>query len=211
MYRHSFSFSVRSGQLGFFLTDLGKSWDGMRNIIHNEKVSNFSIWNVGLVFFCYYESNYQSPVTVRIMGALSPEIVSAYNWISDPNQDMALMYDDYGIVRKDKSMIRHRVFVTRLLTGNVAEYKRRHDAKKAQMSMTDFGPDSNFTIWNAGDYIFGYDEIDTSMEHEMTQLEKQETVNWERHMLEIMEWLTNDVDWITNEQHPSIKRICFEA
>ena len=35
------------------------------------------------------------------------------------------------------------------------------------------GPDSNFCIWSAGGYIFGYDEIDTSMEVEQTPEEKK--------------------------------------
>ncbi len=32
----------------------------------------------------------------------------------------------------------------------------------------DPGPDSNFSIWSAGGYIFGYDEIDITMEVEET-------------------------------------------
>lgn len=67
------------------------------------------------------------------------------------------------------------------------------------------GPDSNFTIWNGGDYIFGYDEIDTSMEHEMTDYERADTIKWEKHMLGIMEWITDDVDWITGEHHGHVK------
>ena len=54
---------------------------------------------------------------------------------------------------------------TRLKPGTQEEYKRRHDALVEQRGNTvNPGPDSNFSIWNAGDYIFGYDEIDITME-----------------------------------------------
>lgn len=73
------------------------------------------------------------------------------------------------------------------------------------------GPDSNFSIWNAGGYIFGYNEIDTTMEHEMTEEEREASIQWETRMLEIMSWITNDVDWITGEVHESIKRLGWHA
>ena len=73
------------------------------------------------------------------------------------------MYHCIGLVRADKSHIRHRVFSTRLKEGCAAEYKRRHDALiEARHGVPSPGPDSNFTIWNANGYIFGYDEIDTA-------------------------------------------------
>jgi len=83
------------------------------------------------------------------------------------------MYHDIGIVRKDKSLIRHRVFVTRLKEGCAEEYKRRHDALvKARGDLIKEGPESNFTIWNANGYIFGYCELVKAFDHEMTEEEK---------------------------------------
>ena len=38
---------------------------------------------------------------------------------------------------------------------------------------------SNFSIWSAGGYIFGYDEIDTTMETEETIASREATVSWE--------------------------------
>ena len=128
-------------------------------------------------------------------------------WTSDFSKDMREMYQDYGIVRNDKSMIRHRVFMTHLLNSETEEYKRRHDALVEARTEVDPGPDSNFTIWNYGDYIFGYDEIDTSMEHEMTGEEKKDTIAWETKMLEIMEWITDDVDWITDMHHSHVLKV----
>ena len=73
------------------------------------------------------------------------------------------------------------------------------------------GPDSNFSIWYAGGYIFGYNEIDTTMEHEKTEQERQAEIEWETWMLEIMSWLTNDIDWMTGEYHESVKRLAWHA
>jgi len=70
------------------------------------------------------------------------------------------------------------------------------------------GPESNFTIWNANGYIFGYCELVKSFDHEMTEEEKASTIAWETRQLEIMDWLTDDVDWITGEKHDSIRLIC---
>ena len=56
---------------------------------------------------------------------------------------------------------------------------------------------SNFSIWSAGGYIFGYDEIDTTMEVEETPQAREATIAWETRQLGIMDWITNDVDWMT--------------
>ena len=118
------------------------------------------------------------------------------------------MYHDLGIVRSNKELIRHRVFVTKLRAGNEEEYKRRHDALiEKRGNLITKGPDSNFTIWYAGGYIFGYNEIDTTMEAEMSDEELENTIAWETKMLEIMDWITNDVDWITGECHEGVKKI----
>ena len=118
---------------------------------------------------------------------------------------------DIGIVRADKSLIRHRVFATKLKEGCAAEYKRRHDGliEKRAGKITE-GPESNFTIWNANGYIFGYCELVKSFDHEMTEAEKASTIAWETRQLEIMDWLTDDVDWLTGQKHDSIKLVAQE-
>ena len=73
----------------------------------------------------------------------------------------------------------------------------------------DPGPDSNFSIWSAGGYIFGYDEIDTTMEVEETPEAREATIAWETRQLGIMDWITNDVDWMTKEVHPSSVRLAW--
>lgn len=37
------------------------------------------------------------------------KIQDTFDWISTPGQDMRLMYHNFGIVRKNKELIRHRV------------------------------------------------------------------------------------------------------
>ena len=120
------------------------------------------------------------------------------------------MYQDFGIVRENKELIRHRVFATQLKGDFQEEYKRRHDALvEARNGAVTPGPDSNFSIWNAGRYIFGYDEIDVTMEKAETEESRKAAVDWETKMLEIMEWFTDDVDWITNGRHPHVVRLAY--
>ena len=69
------------------------------------------------------------------------------------------------------------------------------------------GPESNFTIWYANGYIFGYCELVKSFDHEKTEEEKAADIAWETRGLEIMDWLTDDVDWITGEKHGKIRRM----
>ena len=139
---------------------------------------------------------------------LEPQIFDCFRdcieWISAPWQEMRLMYQNIGVIRENKELIRHRVFMTRLKPGCAEEYRRRHAAlEEARGEVPDPGPDSNFTIWSAGGYIFGYDEIDTTMEKDQTAEDLEGTRSWETRQLEIMDWITNDVDWLTGEVHPA--------
>ena len=112
--------------------------------------------------------------------------------------------------RENKELIRHRMFMTKLKTGCEEEYKRRHDGLIAKRGDTvDPGPDSNFSIWSAGGYIFGYDEIDTTMEVEETVEAREQTVEWEMRQLGIMDWITNDVDWMTGDVRADVKRLAW--
>ena len=68
---------------------------------------------------------------------------------------------------------------------------------------------TEISIWNAGGYIFGYDEIDTTMEIDETPQDREATVAWETRQLGIMDWITNDVDWMTGEWHPASRRLAW--
>ena len=96
----------------------------------------------------------------------------------------------------------------RIKPGMQAEYKRRHDELAASRGgVVSEGPESNFTIWRAKDYIFGYCELVKSYDHEPSEEEKAATAAWETRQLEIMDWLTDDVDWLTGETHEKMKNL----
>lgn len=211
MKRHTFAMEVKAGKIADFRKNLGQIWPEFTAFLNASRMTNFSIWNIKNIIFGYYETEddfaFSESDKEKVM-VWENQYGDSYMWISTPFEDMRLMYHDFGIVRKSKELIRHRVFVTKLVPGTEEEYKRRHDALvDARGGKVNPGPDSNFSIWYAGGYIFGYNEIDTTMEHEMTADEREETIKWEKRMLEIMSWLTNDVDWITGECHESVKRL----
>ena len=47
-------------------------------------------------------------------------------------------------------------------------------------------------------------------DHEMTEEEKAQTIAWETRQLEIMDWYTDDVDWITGETHEKIQNLFLQ-
>ena len=49
------------------------------------------------------------------------------------------------------------------------------------------------------------------MEIEETEEARAETVAWETRQLEIMDWITNDVDWMTGEHHSASVRIAWHG
>ena len=169
-------------------------------------LDNFSLWGVEDLLCGYGER-----VGEGDLPGLPPSLTQA---VGDDGEllcapgTMRLMYHDIGIVRADKSLIRHRVFVTKLKPGCAEEYKRRHDGLiAARGDAVSEGPDSNFTIWYGAGYIFGYCEKVKAFDREMTEAEKASTIAWETRQLEIMDWLTDDVDWITGEKHEKIRRM----
>lgn len=213
MKRHTFAMEIGLGKMGIFRRGLGEIWHELTAFLDERGMTNFSIWNVENIIFGYYETKEEfvfSNLDKEKVALWEEKYNASYTWISTPYEPMRLMYHDFGIVRESKELIRHSVFVTKLKPGMGEKYKARHDAlTEARGDKVTQGPDSNFSIWNAGDYIFGYDEIDITMEHEKTEEEREKSILWERGMLEIMDWLTNDVDWITGECHESIRRLCW--
>ena len=213
MERHAFAMKVKDGQMNTYRRKLGEIWPELTGFLDRNQIKNFSIWNADQLIFGYYEkadgavlNAEEKSVKDRLIG----EIQDTFQWISTPGEDMRLMYHNFGVVRENKELIRHRMFMTKLKDGCEEEYKARHDGLIAQRGDTvDPGPDSNFSIWSAGGYIFGYDEIDTTMARDETPEEHEATVAWETRQLGIMDWITNDVDWMTGECHPASRRLAW--
>lgn len=211
MKRHTFAMQVYKGKMNEYRQLLGQVWPELTNVLDRLGIKNFSIWNVDLIIFgyCETESDVKPSIEDRIIfDKINAVIGETFEWISHYGEPMRLMYHNFGIIRESKELIRQKVFVARLFVGKSEEYKHRHDVLvDKNKTKVNPGPVSNFSIWNAGDYIFGYNEIDTTMEHESTEEGKQRAILWETKMLEIMDWITDDIDWITGQHHSSIERI----
>ena len=211
MERHAFALEIRENCRNPFRTLLKEIWPDTVSLLDRIQADNFSLWNIEDLVFGYFETEQTPEISADLLTAyngLEQKIIPYARFISRPLEGMRLMYEDFGIVRKDKSLIRHRVFITRLKPGMHEEYKARHDRLiEARNGRITEGPDSNFSIWNAEDYIFGYDEIDVTMEKEETESSRAATIAWETGMLEIMDWYTDDVDWISHQQHGHIIRL----
>lgn len=167
-------------------------------------VQNFSLWQMENYVFGYGEC--LSGDMCCFDGVLDklPEGVCT---VCRPGS-MRLMYHDTGIVREDKGLIRHRVFGARLKPDCEEEYKRRHDGLiAARGSEAVDHHESNFTIWCGDGHIFGYCEFVKAFDREPTPQERESTIAWEKKQLEIMDWLTDDVDWISGEKHDPVRRI----
>lgn len=213
MERHAFAMKVKEGRMNDYRKKLGEIWQELTALLDRNQIRNFSIWNAEDLIFGYYENEEGMSLSSedqKVKEELTARISDTFDWISTPGKDMRLMYHNFGVVRKSKELIRHRMFMTKLKPGCEEEYKARHDVLVAERGDTvDPGPDSNFSIWSAGGYIFGYDEIDTTMEVEETPEARENTIAWETRQLGIMDWITNDVDWMTGEHHVSSVRLAW--
>lgn len=213
MERHAFAMKVKTGKMNDYRKKLGEIWPELTAYLDRNGIHNFSIWNTDDLIFGYYE-NADGLVIKAEETAVKEKMIEkmeeTFTWISTPGKDMRLMYHDFGVVRESKELIRHRMFMTKLKPDCEEEYKRRHDGLIEQRGgkVTE-GPDSNFSIWSAGGYIFGYDEIDTTMETDPTEEDQKFTVEWETRQLGIMDWITNDVDWMTGEHHSCSRRLAW--
>lgn len=208
MKRSPFVLKLKPGKKSEGIEAIRNIRADIKNLLDQKGVSNFSVWGIEDFLFCYgeYPDNGISVSPAereKLEAALSPYM----DMFAAPGT-LPLMYHDIGVVREDKSLIRHRVFSTKLKDGCADEYKRRHDVLvEARGDAVSDGPETNFTIWNANGYIFGYCELVKSYDHEMTEEEKASKIAWETRQLEIMEWLTDDVDWMTGEKHDAVELI----
>ena len=213
MERYTFALKIKEGQYTLFRQRLGDIWPKFTAFLDQNSIRNFSMWSISDLIFGYCEL--PNNITIEESEQLQKQFLiqdfdNYFDWISNPGQPMRLMYHDYGVVRACKELIRHRVFITKLRPGCEEEYKKRHDRLILERGdKVTLGPSSNFSIWSAGGYIFGYNEIDVTMEIEQTPESLEAARKWETRQLEIMDWITNDMDWMTGEYHPTIHRIAW--
>ena len=207
MQRSTFILRALPGKRDSVDAALRGAADGLRALAKESDIDNFSLWGVADMFYGYGECLGAPEAMGKVWNRLGELLAGEAELLCAPGT-LRLMYHDIGVVRQDKSLIRHRVFATKLKPGCAEEYKRRHDGLvAARGDAVSEGPDSNFTIWCGRDYIFGYCEKVKSFDLPMTEAEKADTIAWETRQLEIMDWLTDDVDWITGERHEAMRRV----
>ena len=192
--------------------DAGKAlWSEITVALDKLNMTNFSVWSICDFMFCYGEAPDATAIEAirAAVDGIAAKLADTCTVLAEPGT-MRLMYHDIGNVRTDKTLIRHRVFATHLKPGCADEYKARHDKLvEARGDKVSDGPETNFTIWCAdGEYNFGYCELVKSYDHEMTDDERQATIAWETRQLEIMDWYTDDVDWMTGEKHAHVALVC---
>ena len=213
--RHAFAAIIKKGKDEAFRQKLGQQWALITEFLDNNGMKNFSLWSCDEYVFGYYETQEADSLgdeAKESARALYAGFDDCLDWLSTPDKEMRLMYHCFGVVRENKELIRHRMFMTKLKPGCAEEYKARHDKLiESRNGAVVEGPDSNFSIWSDGNYIFGYDEIDTSMEKPETEEEHQATVEWETRQLGIMDWITNDCDWLTGQVHSASRRIAWHG
>lgn len=209
MTRETWLAKILPGEKAEFLKRYETPWPELLAAWAAKGYKNLSVWTAGDFAFGYRETEDAAAPSAADLATLErwDEYMKDVMELIAPPGAMRMMYHDLGIVREDKSLIRHRVFGTVLKPGCAEEYFNRHEALiLARGDEKKDGPESNFTIWCADEkYIFGYCELVKSFDHEMTKEEREATVKWETRQLEIMDWLTDDVDWMTGEKHEPIR------
>ena len=167
-----------------------------------ESFDNFTMWGIGDYGFGYFEGQAHDKARMcSILESLPKPIVC----LCQPGE-MAVMYDNPGCVRESKDGLTHRVFAAKLKPGCADEYKRRHDTIPT-LSADQPTYESNWGIWLGDGHIFGYCERDPALWSEPTEEDRQLTIQWETAQLEIMEWLSDDMDWLTGQTHAAVMQI----
>ncbi len=209
MTRETWLAKILPGEKAEFLRRYENPWPELAAAWAAKGYRNKSVWTVGDFAFGYRETEEGAAPTADELAICErwDEYMKDVLEMIAPVGAMRMMYHDIGVVRADKSLIRHRVFGTVLKPGCAEEYFARHEALiLARDGSLREGPESNFTIWCADEkYIFGYCELVKSFDHEMTDAERAATIAWETRQLGIMDWLTDDVDWMTGEKHEHIR------
>ena len=120
MERHTFAMKVKKGQMDEYRRRLGGIWPELTAFLDRNQVKNFSIWNAEDLIFGYYETAGNRALPAKEEAAVrewTERMEETFDWISAPGEPMRLMYQDFGIVRESKELIRHRMFMTRLKPG----------------------------------------------------------------------------------------------
>ena len=119
MKRLPFVLRFRPGKREEGRTFLQANWARAREELAPLGAGNLSVWGVEDFALCYGE--YADETTPEQLTAVIERAMraglDAYCELFAAPGTLPLMYHDIGVVREDKSLIRHRVFATRLKPG----------------------------------------------------------------------------------------------
>ena len=212
MERKTFLLKLNKGRTS---ESLKEAFIIMKYLVEENRGTDFSLWQAEDMVFGYFETDctdFPNPAGCALRKYFETELSDIVTVISVCN--MRLMYSSVNRPLTDKSKVAaHRVFMARMKPGCSEEYlKRHHGLELIAQGQVDTGaadpmtmPSSNMTIWNGGDYICGYNE--------MEQLPSADDPNsggnaaWELNMLKIMDWLTDDADAFSGITHEPVKRL----
>lgn len=167
-----------------------------------KRFRRFTMWKICDYIFAYFEGSTQDKECMLAELDKLPEQVEC---LCLPGQ-MTVMYENLGFVSDREEGLSYRVFASRLKPGCAEEYRRRH-AQIPPLPTDRESCERNWGIWLGDGCIFGYCELNMSLWKEPTEEDLRETVEWETRQLEIMDWLTDDIDWLTGEHHTAAQRI----
>lgn len=212
MKREGCMLKLKNGMLSAFEEAMNAKQNEIQDALVRFGALNASVWTVEGYVYLYAEFEDENEKGLSdLLNEYACGLDAVSEWLEKPCA-MRRMYHDIGIVREDKRLIRRRVFATHLKPGCAEEYYNRHAALiEARGDRISEGPESNFTIFCAKDeFIFGYCELVKSFDHDLTEEEKASTIAWEVRQLEIMDWFTDDVDWITGEKHDKMRNLFLQ-
>lgn len=178
--------------------------DGVRTVLLpvRDEFVNFTVWTIAGYVFGRFEGTAQE--RERMCGELK-KLPDGIECLCLPGE-MPVMYENRGCVRIGKEDLSCRVFAAKLKPGCADEYKRRH-SQIPPMPTDREDYESNWGIWLGDGHVFGYCELDPALKREQTEKEFKETVQWETEQLAIMDWLSDDMDWLTGERHEAVQRL----
>lgn len=194
---------------------LEEALETLKAIVEKNGGNDVSIWQAEDLIFGYFETEeavFPDPAGTQLRDYMEHELADTVQIISVCN--MRLMYSAINRPLKDKSKIQaYRVFMARIKPGCAEEYLRRHHGLEIQAEEDIAAgrvnpqemPSNNMTIWNGGDYICGYNEMEQVPAADDPNSGGNEA--WELNMLKIMDWITDDADQFSKLHHEPVKRL----
>ena len=123
MQRLPFVLKFKPGMKEEGIQALKGVWGDVKTALDRMGADNFSVWGIQDFLFCYgeYPDSIEATVSEKAAQAAWEGALSPYLDMFAAQGTLPLMYHDIGIVREDKSLIRHRVFSTKLKEGCAAD------------------------------------------------------------------------------------------